>query len=286
MGVRIVSDSTCDMPKELAEKLNIPIIPLSIVLGSEPFKDGKDITPSDIFEWVEKNNETPKTSAPTIEDASKVIKPILEAGDDIVYMGISGSMSTTINVLKIAAEELGCGDQMFAIDSKSLSTGISLLLLKAWKMADDGMPAAQIVEEMDKYIAASRTSFVLDNLLYLHKGGRCSAATTLFAGALSIKPMIVVKDGKMDADKKFRGKFESVIEKYYKELEPELLKADKDAVFVVSCAIDEKIVADIKDRITAMGRFDNVYEAVAGGVISSHCGPGTIGVMYIAGSEE
>lgn len=286
MGVRIVSDSTCDLPKEMAERLNIPIIPLSIVLGDEPYKDGKDIVPADIFDWVDKNGETPKTSAPTIEDAGAVIKPILEAGDDIIYMGISGSMSTTINVLKIAAEELGHGDQMYAIDSKSLSTGISLLLLKAWNMAAEGMAASDIVVKMEKYIEASRTSFVLDNLLYLHKGGRCSAATTLFAGALSIKPMIVVKDGKMDADKKFRGKFESVIEKYYKTIEPELLKADTDAVFVVSCAVDENIVSDIISRIKALGRFDNVYEAVAGGVISSHCGPGTIGVMYIAGADE
>ncbi len=279
--IRLVSDSTCDMPKELREKLDISIVPLSIVLDTKPYKDGIEIEPDGIFKWVEENDITPKTSAPSITDAVDVMKPIFDEGCQIIYMGISSKMSTTLNVMRLAAAELECEDKLFAVDAMNLSTGISILLCKAADMIEKGMDAKQIVHELEICVPKIRSQFVINSLLYLHKGGRCGAATALFASALSLKPVIEVADGAMDAGKKYRGKMNAVIDKYVTDLMPLLEEADEDYVFVTYSDIEMDKVKEVYDKVASLNRFKNIYIAQAGGVISSHCGPGAFAVMYM-----
>lgn len=279
--IKLISDSTCDMPKELIEKYNISIVPLSIVLGEKPYRDGVEIAPADIFKWVDENGITPKTSAPSIADAIDVLKPAFDEGCDVIYMGISSKMSTTLNVIRLAAAELDCEDRLYAIDAMNLSTGISLLLCKAAAMIEAGMDVKEIVKALEECVPKVRSQFVINSVLYLHKGGRCSAATAMFASALSIKPMIVVENGTMDSSKKYRGKMNSVVDKYFADILPELEKADDSVVFLTYSDIEEEKLTQIREKLEAMNKFENIYMAEAGGVISSHCGPGAIAIMYM-----
>ncbi|MBQ7833760.1 MAG: DegV family protein [Lachnospiraceae bacterium] len=277
--VRIVSDSTCDLSPELKEKYDIKVIPLCIVMDDESYFDMVDVTPLEIFEWADKNKTTPKTAAAGIEDAINFLKPFQEAGEDVIYIGISEDMSTTCNVLRLAASELEY-DRVFVINSMNLSTGIGLQVLRAADMAAEGKSAEDIVEAISGARTLVRASFVVDNLTYLARGGRCTAATALLANTLQLKPRIDVKMGKMGVGQKYRGKYGKVILKYVKEMEEQLLRADKTRVFVTHTDMDQAIVEEVKDYLKSLNYFDEVYETVAGGVISSHCGRGTLGVLF------
>ncbi|HAQ52516.1 MAG TPA: DegV family protein, partial [Lachnospiraceae bacterium] len=172
--VRIVADSTCDLSPELVERFNISILPLHVILGDKEYRDGIDITLDELFAWSDENKTTPKTSAPSMEDAVELYKPIIEAGDEIIAFSISFSMSTSGNVMRIAAEEIEAEDKITVVDSKNLSTGIGLLVCKAAEMASEGMSRKDIVKKLDELIPKVRASFVVDTLTYLHRGGRCS----------------------------------------------------------------------------------------------------------------
>ncbi|MBO5342160.1 MAG: DegV family protein [Lachnospiraceae bacterium] len=283
--VRIVSDSTCDLSPELKEKYDIKVIPLCIVMDDESYFDMVDVTPLEIFEWADKNKTTPKTAAAGIEDAINFLKPFQEAGEDVIYIGISEDMSTTCNVLRLAASELEY-DRVFVINSMNLSTGIGLQVLRAADMVAEGKSAEDIVEAISGARTLVRASFVVDNLTYLARGGRCTAATALLANTLQLKPRIDVKMGKMGVGQKYRGKYGKVILKYVKEMEEQLLRADKTRVFVTHTDMDQAIVEEVKDYLKSLNYFDEVYETVAGGVISSHCGRGTLGVLFYDTKEE
>lgn len=277
--VRIVSDSTCDLSPELKEKYDIKVIPLCIIMDDKSYFDMVDVTPAEIFAWADANKTTPKTAAASIENAIDFLKPFQEAGDDVIYIGISEDMSTTCNVLRLAASDLEY-DRFFVINSMNLSTGIGLQVLRAADMAAEGKSAEEIVEAISEARVDVRASFVVDTLTYLSRGGRCSQATALLANTLQLKPRIEVKMGKMGVGQKYRGKYSKVILKYVKEMEEALLKSDKKRVFVTHTVMDQGIVDEIKAYLESLQYFDEVLETNAGGVISSHCGPGTLGVLY------
>lgn len=277
--VRIVSDSTCDLSPELKEKYDIKVIPLCIIMDDKSYFDMVDVTPAEIFAWADANKTTPKTAAASIENAIDFLKPFQEAGDDVIYIGISEDMSTTCNVLRLAASDLEY-DRFFVINSMNLSTGIGLQVLRAADMVAEGKSAEEIVEAISEARVDVRASFVVDTLTYLSRGGRCSQATALLANTLQLKPRIEVKMGKMGVGQKYRGKYGKVILKYVKEMEEALLKSDKKRVFVTHTAMDQGIVDEIKAYLESLQYFDEVLETNAGGVISSHCGPGTLGVLY------
>lgn len=283
--VRIVSDSTCDLSPELKEKYDIKVIPLCIVMDDKSYFDMVDVTPLEIFDWADANKTTPKTAAAGIEDAINFLKPFQEAGEDVIYIGISEDMSTTCNVLRLAASELEY-DRVFIINSMNLSTGIGLQVLRAADMAAEGKSAEDIVEAISAARTLVRASFVVDNLTYLARGGRCTAVTALLANTLQLKPRIDVKMGKMGVGQKYRGKYNKVILKYVKEMEEKLLRADKTRVFVTHTDMDQAIVEEVKDYLKSLNYFDEVIETVAGGVISSHCGRGTLGVLFYDTKEE
>ena len=279
--VKIIADSTCDLSKELIDKYDISIIPLHILLGEEEYEDGTGITPEKIFAWADANKTTPKTSAASIERAIEVMRPYTEAGREVVCFSISSSMSTSGNVMKLAAEELDASDLVTVIDSANLSTGIGLLVVQAAIMAQNGMKAAEIAAEIEILKPDVRASFVVDTLTYLHRGGRCSGLAAMAGGALKLHPKISVIDGKMQPGRKYRGKMEKVISDYLADLEPELKKAKPDRVFITHSGCDEAVIDKIKASLKNMNLFAEIHETRAGGVISSHCGPGTVGVLFI-----
>lgn len=281
--VKILSDSTCDLSAELLTKYDVSIIPLHIVLGDKEYKDGLELTPDEIYEWSDANKTTPKTSAVSMEDAMQEMKPFLEAGRELVVFCISEQMSTTGNVLRLAAEELDASDRVAVVDSANLSTGIGHLVIEAAIMAQAGADKNTIAARMEQLKPMVRASFVVDTLTYLHRGGRCSAVAAMAGGMLRLHPKIVVERGAMEASKKYRGKLSAVILNYVRDMEPDLLSAKKDRVFITHSGCDAETVEKVRQYLASLNHFDEILETRAGGVISSHCGPGTLGVLFIAG---
>lgn len=280
--VKIISDSTCDLSKELVQRYDIDILPLHILLGDKEYDDGV-ITPDEIFAWSDDNKTTPKTSAPAITEAVELMRPYVEEGREIVCFSISESMSTSGNVMRLAAGELDADELVTVIDSANLSTGIGLLVIEAAIMADKGCSASEIKARMEELKPYVRASFVVDTLTYLYRGGRCSAVAAMAGSVLKLHPRIVVENGAMDAAKKYRGKLSSVIMSYTKDMEEQLKNARPDRVFITHSGCDRQIVDNVREYLESLGIFDEILETRAGGVISSHCGPGTLGVLFIAG---
>ena len=280
--VKIISDSTCDLSPELLARYEIDILPLHILLGDQEFEDGKNITPDQIYAWSDANKTTPKTSAPAMADAIELFRPYVTAGREIVCFSISSSMSTSGNVMRLAAEELGASGQITVIDSANLSTGIGLLVVEAAIMAKKNRTAYEIVSEIEKLKPNVRASFVVDTLTYLYRGGRCNAVAAMAGGVLKLHPKIVVEDGAMNASKKYRGKIASVILSYVKDMEKDLKNARQERVFITHSGCDREIVETVRTYLKNLGIFEEILETRAGGVVSSHCGPGTLGVLYIS----
>ncbi len=278
--VRIVADSTCDLTKELLEKNRIIVNPLCIVMEDKSYLDGKETTPDEIYQWADANKTTPKTAAVTYENTEAILKEAKEAGEDVIFFGISEQMSTTCNVVRLVAEDLEYADHTFVVDSMNLSTGIGLQVLYACELRDLGLSAVEIVDTVESRRDKVRASFVVDTLTYLARGGRCNAMVALAGNALKLKPEIVVKDGAMDVAKKYRGSQKAVLHKYVTDLLPELEKADKTRVFITHSGMEEDIIAMVKESLEQMNYFEEILITRAGGVISSHCGPGTLGVLF------
>lgn len=279
--IKIIADSTCDLSADLLEKYEIDIIPLCIVMDDVSYFDGIEITPDEIYKWADENKTTPKTAAVSFDKSIECIRPYAEAGDDIIYFGISSSMSTTCNVIRLVAEELEY-DRIFIVDSQNLSTGIGLQVLRAAEMVKEGKTAEEIVESIENDRKLVRASFVVDTLTYLARGGRCSSATALLGNALKLHPEIVVKDGSMGVNKKYRGQIDSALMKYTKDLKEELLQADPKRVFITHSGCEAETIDKIRTYLEELNYFEEILVTRAGGVISSHCGPKTLGVLFYA----
>lgn len=279
--VKIISDSTCDLSPELIAKYDIDILPLHILLGEDEYEDGKNITPEEIYSWSDENKTTPKTSAPALTDAIELFKQYIDEGREIVCFSISSSMSTSGNVMRIAAEELEAEDCITVIDSANLSTGIGLLVIEAAIMAQNNHTVEEIVSAIEALKPNVRASFVVDTLTYLYRGGRCNAVSAMAGGVLKLHPKIVVENGAMNASKKYRGKINSAIMTYVKDMEDDLKAARPDRVFITHSGCDRTIVEEVHSYLENLGVFSEILETRAGGVISSHCGPGTLGVLFI-----
>lgn len=280
--IKIVSDSTSDLSKELIEKYDIQIVPLHILLGEKEYLDGVDITPDDIYAWADANNDTPKTSAVGFEEAMNIMQSISGTNDEMIIFTISSKMSTTINVFRMATEELEMEDRVSVIDSENLSTGSGLLILRAATMAQEGKSRAEICQAIEALKEKVRASFVVDTLTYLHRGGRCSSIAALAGGVLKLHPKIVVTDGAMSADKKYRGKIGKAIVDYVKDIEVALKEADTERVFITHSGCDQELLDKVYEYLKELNHFDEILITRAGGVISSHCGPGTLGVLYLS----
>lgn len=279
--IKIIADSTCDLSKELLEKYDITILPLCVIMGDNTYLDGVSINKDDIFTWAEKENSLPKTAAPTLESAVEVLKPFVKENCDILFFGISEDMSSSCNVVRLAGEYLEYKG-IHIINSKNLSTGIGLQIIKAATMAQEGFTAGEIEAYITKTMRDKvRASFVVDTLAYLHMGGRCSSVAALLGNVLQLKPMIAVREGKMGVDKKYRGTNRKALASYYNDLVPELNKADGERVFITHSGCDEETVEFLYKEIEKLGVFENIHITHAGAVISSHCGPKTLGILFV-----
>ena len=280
--VKIISDSTCDLSAELRKQYDIDILPLHIILGSDEYEDGFGVTPEDLYRWSDETRQTPKTSACSVDEAMAMFEPFLSEGREIVCFSISESMSSTCNNMRLAAQKLGAANRVFVIDSANLSTGVGLLVIEAALMAQKGMDGSEIAKAIEALKPLVRSSFVVDTLTYLHRGGRCSGAAALVGSTLKLHPKIAVADGKMSPGKKYRGRMSRAIMDYAKDLEPELQAARKDRVFITHSGCAQEDINAVHAYLEALDHFDEIHVTRAGGVISSHCGPGTLGVLFIA----
>ena len=278
--VSIFSDSTCDLSDELLEKYEITLVPLCIVLDDKSFLDREELSPAQIFAWADKNKKTPKTAAVPFEKMQELLAPCMERDEDVIFFGISEDMSSTCSVARLVGEEFDKG-RLFVIDSQNLSTGIGLQVIRAAELARQGKSAEDIVQEIEAARHLVRASFVVDTLTYLARGGRCSGATALLANTLKLHPCIKVIDGKMEVGKKYRGRLEHALKKYVKDLEEELTEADTTRIFITHSGVQPEIVEEIRTYLESLDRFEEILETTAGGVISSHCGPGTLGVLFL-----
>ncbi len=281
--IRIFADSTCDLSEELVSHYHITILPLHVVLGEDEYLDGKNIAPDEIYAWSNAHKLPPKTSAVSMDVVEEAMRPALEAGDELICFSISASMSTSGNVMRLTAESLDAADRVSVVDSMNLSTGIGLMVIEAALMARSGMSREAIVAHIEALKPRIRTSFVVDTLTYLHRGGRCSGAAALAGSALKLHPRIAVSEGKMTPGKKYRGAMNKVVLAYAKDMEEDLLKADVRRVFLTHSGCPQADLDEVKAYLESLGRFEEILVARAGGVISCHCGPGALGVIFIAG---
>lgn len=280
--VSIITDSTSDLSKELLTQYDITVFPLHIHLGEKEYADGIDITPEEIYRWSDENGETPKTSALSLYDAKEYVKKALEKSEEVICFCISEEMSSCCSVMHMAVMELEVEDKVFVVDSKNLSTGTGLQILEAAELIEKGFRAEEIVEKIKEMQPKVRSSFVVDSLTFLHRGGRCSGVAALAGNALKLHPYIFVLDGKMQPGKKYRGKMDKVLLNYVEDLKQELAAAKKEHVFITHSVCDEELIAAIKKELEDLNYFENIHVTKAGGVIASHCGPGTLGVLYVA----
>ena len=282
--IRITADSTCDLSESLLQKYEISILPLNIVLDMKSYSDGEEISPDEIYAWSEKKHKTPKTAAVAYDRALEMASAFQKNGDEMIFFGISESMSTTCNVMRMVKEELNYTG-MYIIDSKNLSTGIGLQVLRAAELAAQGLAAQglaaqEIVTQIEQERGRVRASFVVERLDYLAMGGRCSSVVALFGGKLKLKPRIEVTDGKMEAGKKYRGNQDKVILKYVQDMEMQLRQADPHRIFITHSGCEEAVIRSVEEYLKGLHHFEEILITRAGGVISSHCGPGTLGVLF------
>ncbi len=276
--VLISTDSTADLSKELLEKNGIRVVPLYINLGDRSLADnGVDITPDDIYAYVKESGKTPTTSANPVGNYADVFKAYTEEGYDVVHLNISANFSCTHQNACLAAEDF---DNVFVVDTRNLSTGSGLLVLEAAEMAQKGMSAKEIADELKSLVNRADASFVLDDLTYLHKGGRCSSVAKLGANLLKLKPCIQVKDGGMGVAKKYRGEYKACVEQYVKDKLADMDSIDTKRIFVTHTKCDDAVLQTAIDTVNSVAKFDEVLVTTAGCTVTTHCGPSTLGVLF------
>ena len=276
MKIAISAESTLDLTKELIEKYDIKILPFSILLGDQSAYDG-EITTDQIIEFVNKSGVLPKTSAVNEYQYEEHFKKILKKNDAIIHFSLSSEMSSAyFNACKVADNM----NNVYVVDTRSLSTGIALQAIYASKLVKEGLEPNEIVEKVKERIPYTQASFVLSRLDYLYKGGRCNAMQLLGSNLLKIHPQIIVSEGKMDAHKKFRGNMSNVVFKYVEATLEEFNNPDLEEVFITYTTANLDVISEIKNILVARG-FKNIHITTAGATISSHCGEHCLGILYM-----
>lgn len=277
--IKIMTDSTNDLDAVTIKKNDVLVIPLYVNFGTESYRDGVDITTPELYKKVQECGELPKTAAVTIDTFIETFKEYRSQGYDIIFSGISKQMSRTYENAVLAAKEVD-EEHIFIIDSMNLSTGIGLLILKACKYRDAGMAAGEIAAQLEKDTRRVLSQFAIERMDYLYKGGRCSGMAKLVGTLLKIKPIIAVRDGKMHVQKKPHGKMKVALDMMIEQLRSDLPRLDKDVVLITHSLAFE-YCDYIKEQISQFLENVPILCTVAGCVISSHCGQGTIGILYM-----
>ena len=278
--VKLIADSTCDLSPELLARFHISVVPLYVTMGEESFRDDADLDKQIMFDYTERTKQTPKTAAATIDDFTQEFARHIAEGKDIVYVGISSAMSSSVSNAVVAAGEFPQG-RVEVVDSQSLSTGIGLLLLEAGRLAAEGHGAGEIASKLREATGRVRASFVIDTLMYLYRGGRCTAIQAFGANALGLKPSIAVEAGQMHPDRKYRGSIERCAVRYAEDVLRLMRKPDRSHVFITHSPCGMGLIEAVRATVQQSGIFGEIHVTDAGSVIASHCGPNTIGVLYM-----
>ncbi|MBQ3068477.1 MAG: DegV family protein [Clostridia bacterium] len=279
--VILCADSTCDLSPELLEANGVRLYPFHVILEEATYQDGIDLTPDDIVRTYEEKKVLPHTAAINVQEYVDFFRPFIEQGYDIVHISLGSGISSSHQNCRLAAEEFE--GRVFPIDSCNLSTGSGLLVLEAAERIKNGMSAAQVADEVRALTNKVSASFVIDTLEFLHKGGRCSALAMFGANLLRLKPSIRVDNtnGTMSVGKKYRGSLAKCLEEYVRE---ELEGRDDirlDKVFVTHSPMDASYVEQVKELVRKYQPFETVYETSAGCTVTAHCGPNTLGVLFL-----
>lgn len=278
MNIKIISDSTCDLPKDLLAEKDITLFPLVVVKDNVSYKDGVDIFPADIFAHVAAGGALCSTSAGSVGDYEDMFALYAKDYDAVIHVSLGSGFSSSYQNACVAASEF---DNVYCVDSMNLSTGQGFIVLKAKALAESGMDAGQIVEQLNALTPKVEASFLVDKLDYLAKGGRCSAVAALGANLLNLKPCIEVKNGKMGVVKKYRGNYAKCLAAYVKDRLADREDILRDTLFVTHTVISDDCHKAVMDAVASCESFQTVYETTAGCTISCHCGPGTLGVLFV-----
>lgn len=276
--VKLFSDSTCDLTPELVQQYGIGIVPLYVHFGEEAYKDGVEMTTPLLYKKVEETGILPTTAAPSPGDIMQAFRPHVDAGEDIIFIGISTGMSATVNNARLAAAEFPSG-KIAVVDSRNVSTGIALLLLKAADFAAQGMGIHDIAAKVSALTSKVQTEFIIDTLDYLHKGGRCSGLAKIMGSMLNIRPSITVIDGKMVPAQKFRGSRQKALNGLLQNA-----LANKENISPERIFITHSVSEDgpwLKEQLEKHTDAKEVIITQTGCVVSSHCGPNTISILYL-----
>jgi len=278
MKIKILSDSTCDLPKELLEKYDITVVPLTIVKNGKQFSDGVNITPADIFAHVAAGGSLCTTTAMNMGEYAEYFQRFTSDYDGILHINLGSGFSSCYQNACLAAEDF---ENVRVVDSCNLSSGQGLVVLKACELAQscDSLDALQ--QEVSDYAKRVESSFLLDQLAYMVKGGRCSSAAALGANLLNLKPCIEVKDGKMSVVKKYRGNYTKCLTNYVKDRLAERDDLETKALFVTHTPVSDECMEAVAEAVKQYGTFENVYWTEAGCTVSCHCGPGTLGLLFV-----
>ena len=276
--VVITSDSTCDLSADLLERYQIHTIPLTITLGEDTFLDGQGFTPMDMYARYRKDGILPKTAAPSVQDFTDFFEQFTSQGFHVVHLDISSELSNSYNAACLAADEM---IGVHVVDTRMLSTGIGLLAIEGAECRDRGMSAAEIAQHLRELTGKVQTSFVLDTLEFMWKGGRCSGVAALGANLLKLKPGLEMKEGKLGIYKKYRGNINSVYKQYVKErLEGRSVRPGH--VFITdSGEVDQKVLDEIYAIVRETIPVQEIHHTYAGCTISTHCGPKCLGILFI-----
>ena len=278
MKIKIMTDSTCDLPKDLLDTYGIAITPLTVIKNDEAFKDGITIKPADIFAHVAAGGDLCSTSAVSVGDYMDFFAAYAKDYDGIVHVSLGSGFSASYQNACLDAEEF---ENVRVVDSKNLTVGQGVVAMKAAELSKTADTLDALVEELNAFADNVEASFVVDKLDYLVKGGRCSSAAALGANLLNLKPCIEVKDNKMTVVKKYRGSFAKCLSSYVKDRLEGRADIDQRAMFLVQTTVPEEAHAATMEAVAAYGNFDTVHQAVAGCTISCHCGPGTLGIIFM-----
>lgn len=278
MKIKIISDSTCDLSPELIARYDIGIVPLIVMKNGEEFVDGVTITPKDIFAHVAAGGSLCTTAARSVAVYQETFAKYTDNYDGILHVNISSDFSSSYQNACIAAQGF---ENVRVVDSRNLSTGQGLVVLKAWELAQSVKSLDELKNALDEFTGRVEASFVLDRLDYMVKGGRCSGAAALGANLLNLKPCIEVKDGKMSVVKKYRGKYDRCLYNYVKDRLSQRDDLDRGTLFITHTPVSDSCMEAVRDAVQACGSFDRTYETDAGCTVSCHCGPGTLGVLFV-----
>ena len=278
MNIKITTDSTCDLSNELLTANNIGLIRLIVTKDNEEFLDNATITPADIFAHVAAGGDLCKTAALGVGAYQDEFAKSAGDYDAVIHISLGSGFSSSYQNACLAADEF---ENVRVVDSQNLSTGHGLVVLKACELAKSCDNLDSIVDTLQSYTEKVEASFVVENLTYLVKGGRCSSAAALGANLLNLKPCIEVKGGKMSVGKKYRGSFDKCLSNYVKDRLTNRDDLDYETIFITHTPVSDSALNGVKAAVAELGNFRNTYETEAGCTISCHCGPGTLGILFV-----